>query len=128
MNELSNIGALRSFLESQPIGPIADMRKVASLLANCWYQFEGGDTTSMQAVKLWRIEDPVWAPPVLEFFIERHGQTVLGSSRATLHHWQVNLRALVASLICEKSRQINAMDARLDVRPIVDSLAIAIVE
>ena len=78
-----NVEALRRFLETQPIGPIADTRKVARLLAICWDQLDGGDATTMQAAKLWPIEDPVWSPPVLKFSIERHGETVMGSSRAT---------------------------------------------
>ena len=81
----------------------------------------------MRAEKLWRIEEPSWAPPILEFSIERHGQTVNGSSRATVYRWSVNLETGEAGIIGEKRRQIYAMDKRLDVKPIAQSLADAII-
>ena len=86
----------------------------------------GGTETNMRAEKLWRIEEPSWAPPILEFSIERHGQTVNGSSRATVYRWSVNLDTCKAGIVGEKRR--HAMDKRLDVKPIAQSLADAIIE
>jgi hypothetical protein len=60
------------------------------------------------------------------FSIERHGQTVNGSSRATVYRWRVNLETGEAGIIGEKRRQLYAMDKRLDVKPIAQSLADAI--
>ena len=65
--------------------------------------------------------------PCLSFPIERHGQTVNGSTRATVYHWLVDLQALTASPVGEKRRQLCATDKRLDVKPIAKSLAEAIV-
>lgn len=69
----------------------------------------------------------MWNPPFLEFSIERHGQTVKGSTRATVHTWRLDLEALTASITSEKPRQLRSMDTRLDVGPIAASIAEAIV-
>jgi hypothetical protein len=82
----------------------------------------------MDASKLRRIEEPNWQPPVLEFWIERHGQTVRGSKRATAFKWRVNLDALTADIVEEKRRQLYSMDKRFDVNPIAENLAKAIIE
>ena len=105
-----------------------DAATVARLLAICWDDLRGGHATKMDASKLWRIEEPRWHPPFLEFWIERHGQTVNGSSRASAYKWRVNLDALTAEIIEEKRRQLYSMDKRLDVKPIAESLAKAIIE
>ena len=62
-----------------------------------------------------------------EFSIERHGQTVLGSSRATVQTWCCDVQKLTASVVGEKRRQLYPMDTRLDVVPIAESLAKAII-
>jgi hypothetical protein len=109
------------------IGASLDARRVGDLLAGCWDALSGGTGTNMHAKKLWRIEQPVWNPPTLEFSIERHGQTVNGSSRATVYRWSVNLEKGTAGIIDEKRRQLYQMDKRLDVKPIAESLAEAII-
>jgi hypothetical protein len=81
----------------------------------------------MRAEKLWRLEEPTWNPPCLSFLIERHGQTVMGSSRATVYKWQVDLQSLTAEVIEQKRRQLYPMDKRLDVKPIAEELAKAII-
>jgi hypothetical protein len=81
----------------------------------------------MRADKLWRMEDPAWSPPYLEFSIERHGQTVMGSSRGSVYRWRVNVDKGTAGIVGEKRRQLYAMDKRLDVKPIAESLADAII-
>lgn len=105
-----------------------DAATVGSLLADCWGDLRGGDETKMGASKLWRIEDPGWHPPFLYFWIERHGQTVNGSTRATVQKWRVDLDALTAVVVEEKRRQLYSMDKRLDVKPVAESLAKAITE
>jgi hypothetical protein len=74
-----------------------------------------------------RIEAPTWAPPILEFAIERHGQTVNGSTRATVYIWRVDVDAGHAGIVDEKRRQLYAADKRLNVKPIAESIAAAIV-
>jgi hypothetical protein len=121
------IAALRDFLNAQPPGPITNTREVASLLSNCWSAFSGSGETTMRADKLWRLEEPTWNPPCLSFLIERHGQTAMGSSRATVYKWQVDIQSLTAEVIEQKRRQIYPMAKRLNVKPIAEELAKAIV-
>src|SRR5262249_22158252 len=81
-------------LSNTPRGAIQqadDREKIIGLLADCWHDFEGADETSMKDLKLTHAEDLSWRPPVLSFTIERHGATVLGSTRAELYQWTVNL-------------------------------------
>jgi hypothetical protein len=87
----------------------------------------GNTDTNMRAQKLWRIEQLSWNPPTFEFSIERHGQTVNGSSRATVYRWSVDLEKGTAHVIDEKRRQLYQMDKRLAVKPIAESLADAII-
>jgi hypothetical protein len=59
--------------------------------------------------------------------IERHGQTVKGSSRATVYKWQIDLQTLTAWIIECKHRQLYPMAKRLDVKPIAEDLVKAII-
>jgi hypothetical protein len=109
------------------LGAPLDARRVGDLLAGCWDALDGGTDTNMRAEKLWRVEQPLWSPPTFEFSIERHAQTVNGSSRATVYRWRVDLEKGTARIIDEKRRQLYPMDKRLDVKPIAESLADAII-
>jgi hypothetical protein len=120
------ISELRSFLEGQPRGPVADSCRLAQLLVASWPDLAGSGETKMRADKLWRIEDPQWNPPILTFSIERHGQTVCGSSRASVHIWCVNLESGTGSICGEKRRQLTPMARRLDVKPLAQAVADAI--
>jgi hypothetical protein len=120
-----NLKRLRSYLDEH--ADALDANRVGILLSDCWKALAGGTETNMRAEKLWRIEEPSWAPPILEFSIERHGQTVNGSSRATVYRWSVDLDTCKAGIVGEKRRQLYAMDKRLDVKPIAQSLAEAII-
>ena len=121
-----SIQRLRAFLDEAGAGSIADRKRAATLLADCWEGLRVDDRTKMRADKLWRIEEPTWQPPVLEFKIERHGATVNGSSRAELHTWRADLDRGTAGIVEERRRQLGAMDVRLDVKPIAEELAAAI--
>ena len=114
---------LRSLLEelrNAPHGAIEGHAKykVMHLLANCWHELEGAGETAMQARKLDRAEDVSWNPPVLSFTIERHGATVLGSSRAELHQWSVDMHQRTARCEPGRYRQLLPTAPRLDVKPI----------
>lgn len=123
---MTGVQRLRAFLDEVGPGPIANAERAASLLSDCWEELDGSDETKMRADKLSRIEEPEWQPPVLVFKIERHGATVNGSSRAELHTWHIDLQKRTARIVQEKRRQLVTMDARLDVKPIAESLARAI--
>jgi hypothetical protein len=109
-------------LASTPPGAIEGTTKdtILGLLVNCWSELEGAEQTSMAAHKLDRAEDLSWKPPELSFRIERHGATVLGSTRAELQNWTVNLNRGTAN--CEQGsyRQLTPIAPRLDVKSIVD--------
>jgi hypothetical protein len=80
---------LRAHLATIVPGKITDTTDLEPLLAACWGEFSG-DYGGMEGYKLLgRIEDVTWGPPTLTFTIERHGGTVMGSSRAELQHWEV---------------------------------------
>lgn len=126
MADVSNIQRLRGFLKVQTPGQISDRETVAAILADCWEEFEGSGATSMKADKLWRLETPWWKPPVLTFVIERHGQTVFGSTLATLCTWALDIDAVTASVDDTRRRQVSEKDKRLSTKPIAESLAEAI--
>jgi hypothetical protein len=89
---------LRSILDCFTPGPIPSATEVERALADCWHEFVGNDDHGMEAYKLiGRMEKVEWRPPILSFTIERHGGTVLGSTRAELHRWQINLDEITAA-------------------------------
>jgi len=110
LNELNNVpqGAIRG----------ASSDQIIKLLGDCWLDLEGANETSMKDWKLSRVEDLSWNPPVLSFTIERHGATVLGSTRAELHEWTVNLSLATAHCARRGYRQLVPMARRLDVKSI----------
>lgn len=123
---------LADFLARLPPGPITSaetLREVTQRLACAWDSLDGADMTSMDGFKLQgRMERVAWAPPNLEFVIERHGRTMNGSSRADLHRWRVNAEAATASYAEIGYRQIEPNAPRLNVKPMAADVARAIVE
>jgi hypothetical protein len=65
---------------------------------------------------------------VLSFRIERHGATALGSSRASIDAWTVDIDKMTTTV--EKGvgrRQVRPLQPRLDVKPLAAELCAAIV-
>ena len=113
---------LMTYLKQTHEGEIADTAELEELLAECWDEF-AGDYGGMEPHKLLgRMEDVLWRPPILEFVIERHGGTVMGSSRAELQHWTVDVEHKTVTMDVEGYRQISPRAAPLDVKPIADEL------
>ena len=86
----------REFVKKLPQGGIQgeNKKKVMSFLFNCWDDIEDSNLTSMSTFKLHRIENLTCIPPnKLEFDIERHGGTVMGSVWAEVYHWTIDLTA-----------------------------------
>lgn len=103
-------------------GPVADIPTLERLLAAAWDELSGDDG-GMEADKLLdRMEKPIWNPPVLNFRIERHGAASLGSSRAEVQEWTVDLERLTASVKVAGRRQIGPLKPRLDVKAIAADL------
>jgi hypothetical protein len=113
---------LRTFLKKLGPGTISDLETLKLLLVEAWDKFEGSDSTNMAAYKLNRIERASWDPPLLEFDIERHGGMPLGSTRAELQTWFVNLKNATAQCATTGRRQIMPMQKRYDARADVDEL------
>ena len=84
----------KSFMTRVEPGTVSDEAQVAriqSFLMAHWGEFGGSDRESMEAHKLARMEQVRWDPPILGFVIERHGGTVMDSTRAELQSWAVDL-------------------------------------
>ena len=120
---------LLQYLSSIPAGPISDTAKLEPLLVDCWDEFAGSEAEAMTCFKLrGRMEDVEWNPPVLNFVIERHGGTVMGSTRADLQLWSLDVEAKTASWWHRGRRQVHPMAARLDVRPMAEEIARLVID
>jgi hypothetical protein len=70
-----------------------------------------------------------WEPPLLSFTIERHGAMALGSTRAELQRWRVDLRRLQASCIKDRGyRQLRQRAEPVKTEPMAAELVEAISE
>jgi hypothetical protein len=120
---------LFEYLRSIKNGTISDTAQLESLLAKYWHEFSGSNEEGMEGYKLLkRMENVKWSSPVLTFIIERHGSTVMGSTRAANHRWELDFKTMTAS--CEEFgyTQINPRSAKVDVLPIADEIVRLIVE
>ncbi|MBA3584634.1 MAG: hypothetical protein H0W36_08945 [Gemmatimonadetes bacterium] len=114
---------LRSLLDASGVGD----EKLVEYLRRAWPLLTGGDQGSMKPYKLDnRIEAPSWQPPILRFTIERHGGTALGSSRADLEEWCVDLDTRTAEPSRGRYRQLRPMRQRLDLKPRVQEILTAV--
>ena len=84
---------LRAVLANLPPGPVAPeaLPSVTKAMIRAWYLLDGHDETGLRAHRLRDMEDPEWEPPCLRFRMERHGKVVLGSTRAEVETWEVNV-------------------------------------
>lgn len=117
---------LKNYLSSLPAGEITDAGGVERMLAAVWDELicdDGG----MRGYKLLnRMENLQWEPPLLRFRIERHGGTVLKSTRAELQHWDVDVEEGTATLRKVGHRQLYPMAKRIYVKPLVNEIVEAI--
>jgi len=116
---LDPMSVLRTFLDAQGAGPVADGEGLIARLVPVWPDLEGADDQAMEPRKLRRMENPEWRPPVLTFAVERHGGTVLGSARADRQTWTVNLDSATALPATSGYRQLRQRAAPLRVEPLV---------
>jgi hypothetical protein len=119
---MSSIQALRDALGKIQPGPITDTdahQRIIQLLQNCWEQFSGASDSAMSLFKLDRAEQLSWSPSLLKFIMERHGATVLGSTRAELQEWSVDLKSERVWYVDAGYRQLRPTAQRVDVNPIV---------
>ncbi len=70
-----------------------------------------------------RMESACWEPPLLTFEVERHGETVLGSKRAALQHWTIDVDAETATLAEGRYRLVRPRQPKLNVDPLANEIA-----
>jgi hypothetical protein len=119
--------ALLNHLATTPPGPITDASTLARLLADAWGELSGDHGGIIPAKHLQRMEDVTWNPPLLTFVIERHGGTVLGSTRATVQQWTVDVEQGSVACVEARHRKLRPMQARLDVASIAEDIVAQIV-
>lgn len=119
---------LLDYLAALQPGAIADTDSLANILEACWNQFSGYSEQGMLGYKLYRMEDAVWRPPILSFAIERHGATVMGSTRAELHNWEIDVEHKSATCSGGKYRQLYSREPGLNVHPIAEEVAQLIID
>jgi hypothetical protein len=121
--------ALRLALAACGIGKITgeNRLRILGLLANCWDNLRGSDAHSTFADKLHRAEELAWAPPLLTFRLERHGGTVMGSTRASVHYWSVNVERRTAVIIRDTHRQLRPVARRASFAPLIAKVCEAVV-
>jgi hypothetical protein len=126
---MNAITTLKNQLAGLGNGPISDSTEVERLLAGSWHELAGSNKGGMEGYKLnGRMENVVWNPPILKFVVERHGGTTLGSTRAELQHWEVNLDAGTAEITKTGHRQLKTMAARVSIKGMAEEIAQAILE
>jgi hypothetical protein len=118
------ITALTDYLNGLEPGPVPDSGCLETLFAPCWEDLAGSSDGGMEGNKLFgRMESVEWWPPLLTFKIERHGGASLGSSRAELQHWAVDISKRIACLGGSSHRQLRPSQSRLDVKPLANAVA-----
>ena len=123
-----HVQALSNWLNSQPVGSILDQYMLEHLLGEAWDELDGSQDYNTKYWKLYgRVEQQTWNSPILTFVLERHGATVMGSSRAYLHRWTVDLQKKSAT--CDpyfRRRQLYPMAKRFDAKKPAQEVAEAI--
>ena len=78
--------------------------QVFELVETVWDKFEGSGQTKMDVGKIGRDDSPedlTWDPPDLSFTIDRHGGTVMGSTRAERQTWTLKHRNDYSNSACK---------------------------
>jgi hypothetical protein len=101
-------------------GPVVNVSAVERLLAACWDDLLGDDGGMAGHKLVNRMEAVAWNPPVLTFCIERHGGMALGSTRAEMQHWQVDLERRTVTVVKTGHQQLRPMQPRLNVEAVVE--------
>ncbi len=118
--------AFKQLMSKIPEGKIEDRAvssKVEAALIKIWPMLDGGTEEEMDAAKLRdRMESIEWTSPILRFVIERHGAVVMGSVYGQLHHWEVNVEDLTASLTPGSQRVVRQKQPPLKVEPLVKEI------
>lgn len=115
---------LVEYLNSLPTNSRVDAHHLEELLIGCWTEFDGSAQEGMSSNKLkGRMENVEWNSPELIFKIERHGGTVLGSTRADIQKWTLNVFSKTATCVKVSHRQLKPMAERINLKEISDEIA-----
>lgn len=112
VNDDKRLAELRAILDRIAPGYITDESKLDDVelaLMGSWDLFAGHNQNKMAPWKLDRLDEVEWQPPILRFVVERHGGTVMGSTRAEMQGWLVNLDQMTATSNVTGHRQLAAM-------------------
>jgi len=114
------LSKLKDILSSIEPGKIADSskrREIESELMGCWDQLSGSSDQKTYGWKLsGRMESIEWHPPHLHFWIERHGITQYGSSKASMHRWCVDVSNGSVEIVKTAYRQLGPISKRFDAK------------
>lgn len=127
-NTTTCLGALTEYLAHVVPGEIVDTGDVERLLALAWDDLVRDEGGMRPDKLLGRMERVVWKPPTLTFVIERHGATVMGSSRAEMQAWAIDLERGTACCETKGYRQVAPRQRPLDVNPLADEVADVILQ
>ena len=123
--EPDSVELLASYMATLNPGRIKDVKCLAALLEVAWPSFEGCDEEGMHSGKLQgRIDNAHWDPPTITFEIDRDGAMMMGSTRAQVQRWEVDL--LERSAWPEKTyryRQLSSRQPSVYVKPLAEELA-----
>lgn len=116
---------LRDLLSTVQPGYISagDSSRIIAELSLCWESIPGCDAESTAVDKLHRAEEVCWSPPILSFKLERHGGTVRGSSRASLHCWEVDTEQPEARIVQTSMRQLSPKAQVMDIEQKANEIA-----
>jgi len=132
MTKESDVGRqkLAGELASLPIGIIPNPHRqiILDALRATWSGLSGGGDQATTPDKVYRAEELEWNPPTLKFILERHGGTVNGSSRAELHHWEVDTVGWSASIVRRGHRQLVPQARAIRIDPICRELLASVTE
>lgn len=113
---------LKQYLEKLPTGEIENPQELESVFWELVDVLIGGEA-AINIIKLTqRPEKIMWAPPVLQFDIERHGGMKMGSSRAEIQRWTLDVHA---EKVCHENvgyRQLEKRLSPLKVEPLVEEV------
>lgn len=122
--ESPSMESLRALLATLSPGPVPSSVPLDSVLASCWSELAGGDSHGMTADKLLgRMEDAIWDPPAVRFWLARHGAIVAGgSTRADKQHWTIDVDLRRATVEEHGFVQVHPSQPPLNLSPIVSEL------
>jgi hypothetical protein len=108
------VNELRAYLGTSGT---SDAASVLRLLGSAWDAL-GLTAVEWDSNRVYRAEALEWDDPVLRFKVERHGGTVLGSTRADLYTYEVDLDRHTFECTGGTHRQLYKMNPRMDARKV----------